>query len=119
MDRDAARHRVGAARDVAALRLSRFLRDWLRDERQAKRPHKDFFGGYCYLSQGPLPQLSANTQMSAHGLWGPRLIREMENYNHVVGLKIVGEMLPHECNRVTLDDELDQHGLRIPRVTYS
>ena len=39
MDRDAARHHVGAARDVAALRLSRFLRDWLRDERQAKRPH--------------------------------------------------------------------------------
>ena len=28
-------------------------------------------------------------------------------------------MLPHECNRVTLDDELDQYGLRIPRVTYS
>ena len=80
---------------------------------------KDFFGGYCYMSQGPLPQLWANTQMSAHGLWGPRLIREMENYNHVVGLKIVGEMLPHECNRVTLDDALDQYGLRIPRVTYS
>ena len=80
---------------------------------------KDFFGGYCYMSQGQLPQLWANTQMSAHGLWGPRLIREMENYNHVVGLKIVGEMLPHECNRATLDDALDQYGLRIPRVTYS
>ena len=31
---------------------------------------KDFFGGYSYMSQGPLPQLWANTQMSAHGLWG-------------------------------------------------
>jgi len=80
---------------------------------------KDFFGGYCYMSQGPLPQLWANTQMSAHGLWGADLIREMENYNHVVGLKIVGEMLPQERNCVTLDDELDQYGLRIPRVTYS
>ena len=32
--------------------------------------NKDFFGGYAYMSQGPLPQLWANTQMSAHGLWG-------------------------------------------------
>jgi len=80
---------------------------------------KDFFGGYCYMSQGPLPQMWANTLMGARGLWGPRLIEEMENYNHVVGLKIVGEMLPQESNRVTLADETDQYGLRIPRITYS
>ena len=80
---------------------------------------KDFFGGYSYMSQGPLPQLWANTQMGAHGLWGARLISEMEKYNHVVGLKIVGEMLPQEANRVTLADDVDQYGLRIPRVTYS
>jgi choline dehydrogenase-like flavoprotein len=43
----------------------------------------------------------------------------MENYNHVVGLKIVGEMLPQEANRVTLAHETDQYGLRIPRITYS
>ena len=35
---------------------------------------KDFFGGYSYMSQGPLPQLWANTQMSARGLWGARLM---------------------------------------------
>ena len=80
---------------------------------------KDFFGGYSYMSQGPLPQLWANTLMSARGLWGARLIREMEKYNHVVGLKIVGEMLPQESNRVTLADDVDQYGLRIPRITYS
>ncbi|MCK1304377.1 MULTISPECIES: GMC family oxidoreductase [unclassified Bradyrhizobium] len=80
---------------------------------------KDFFGGYAYMSQGPLPQLWANTQATAHGLWGARLVEEMKRYNHVVGLKIVGEMLPQENNRVTLADELDQYGLRIPRVTYS
>ena len=43
----------------------------------------------------------------------------MEKYNHSVGLKIVGEMLPQERNRVTLADEKDQYGLRVPRVTYS
>jgi hypothetical protein len=36
-----------------------------------------------------------------------------------VGLKIVGEMLSQESNRVTLADDVDQHGLRIPRITYS
>ena len=80
---------------------------------------KDFDGGYSYMSQGPLPQLWANTQMSAHGLWGDRLMAEMEKYNHQVGLKIVGEMLPQEHNRVSLTDEKDQYGLPVPRVTYS
>ena len=80
---------------------------------------KDFFGGYAYMSQGPLPQLWANTQMSAHGLWGPPLVNAMRDYNHVVGLKIVGEMLPQEKNRVTLADDTDQYGLRIPRISYS
>ncbi|MBV8576849.1 MAG: GMC family oxidoreductase, partial [Acetobacteraceae bacterium] len=36
-----------------------------------------------------------------------------------VGLKMVGEMLPDERNRVTLDEERDRFGLRIARVTYS
>jgi choline dehydrogenase-like flavoprotein len=80
---------------------------------------KDFFGGYCYMSQGPLPQLWASTQLNAHGLWGEPLMREMENYNHQVGLKIVGEMLPQERNCVTLADEKDQYGLPIARISYS
>jgi choline dehydrogenase-like flavoprotein len=80
---------------------------------------KDFFGGYCYMSQGPLPQLWANTQASGRGLWGERLMAEMERYNHQVGLKIVGEMLPQERNRVTLADDKDKHGLPIARVDYS
>jgi choline dehydrogenase-like flavoprotein len=80
---------------------------------------KDFFGGYCYMSQGPLPQQWARTLLGGRGLWGERLVAEMKNYNHVVGLKVVGEMLPQETNRVTLADEVDQYGLHIPRITYS
>ena len=34
-----------------------------------------------------------------------RCVDEMENYNHQVGLKIVGEVLPQERNRVTLAEE--------------
>ncbi|MFC0201124.1 GMC family oxidoreductase [Paracoccus rhizosphaerae] len=80
---------------------------------------KDFHGGYCYMSQGPEPQLWANTLLSGRGLWGDALVSEMQNYNHVVGLKMVGEMLPQERNAVTLADETDQYGLPIPCVTYS
>ncbi len=80
---------------------------------------KDFFGGYAYMSQGPLPVVWSGTQSSKRGLWGQRLLDEMEKYNHHVGLKIVGECLPQERNRVTLTDEKDQYGLPVPRITYS
>lgn len=80
---------------------------------------KDFFGGYAYMSQGPLPQAWASTQAGNHGLWGEALLREMEKYNHQAGLKIVGEVLPQTQNRVTLADEKDQYGLPIARVTFS
>jgi choline dehydrogenase-like flavoprotein len=80
---------------------------------------KDFYGGYSYMSQGPLPLVWGGTQSAKRGLWGQRLLDEMEKYNHQVGLKIVGECLPQERNCVTLTDEKDQYGLPIPRVTYS
>ena len=38
-------------------------------------PGKDFFGGYCYMSQGPLPVAWAETQAGGRGLWGQRLLR--------------------------------------------
>lgn len=80
---------------------------------------KDFFGGYCYMSQGPLPQVWAKSVALGRGLWGDALIAEMAKYNHQVGLKIVGEVLPDERNRVTLAEERDRYGLRIPRITFS
>jgi choline dehydrogenase-like flavoprotein len=80
---------------------------------------KDFSGGYCWMAQGPLPIEWVTVQTGARGLWGETLRREMEKYNHQVGLKMVGEMLPNERNRVTLADETDQYGLRVARITYS
>ena len=47
------------------------------------------------------------------------LRNEMAKYNHMAGLKIVGEVLPQEKNRVELADETDEYGLRIPRVIFS
>ncbi|AXF11496.1 GMC family oxidoreductase [Paraburkholderia sp. SIMBA_055] len=80
--------------------------------------NKDFFGGYAYMSQGPLPNAWAAAQ-NGRGLWGEALADEMHKYNHQAGLKIVGEMLPQERNRVTLADEKDQYGLPVARVSYS
>ena len=86
---------------------------WNYDDR------KDFFGGYTIMPQGPLPVEWVGVQAGAHGLWGEKLRLAMLDYNHQVGVKMVGEMMPDERNTVTLADEVDQYGLRVPRVTYS
>ena len=80
---------------------------------------KDFDGGYCWMSQGPLPMLWSGELAGSRGLWGEALVSEMQRYNHSVGLKVVSEYMPQERNTVTLADETDQYGLPIPRVTYS
>ncbi|WP_299820621.1 GMC family oxidoreductase [uncultured Jannaschia sp.] len=80
---------------------------------------KDYHGGWCYMAQGPLPTLWSSTLATGHDLWGDALVAEMQNYNHSVGLKNVGEYMPQARNGVTLADETDQYGLPIARVTYS
>lgn len=80
---------------------------------------KDYHGGWIYMSQGPLPAYWARTLAANRNLWGRALLEEMERANHAVGLKMVGEVLPHEDNRVTLADETDRLGLPIPRITFS
>ncbi|GBR36142.1 hypothetical protein AA101099_0248 [Neoasaia chiangmaiensis NBRC 101099] len=71
------------------------------------------------MAQGPLPVEWSTAVSGSRKLWGARLREKMGDYNHQVGLKMVGEMLPSLDNRVTLADETDQYGLRIARVTYS
>ena len=79
---------------------------------------KDYHGGWCYMAPGPLPADWART-VSGKSLWGRELLDEMTRYNHSVGLKMVGEVLPDERNRITLADETDQYGLPVPRITFS
>ena len=80
---------------------------------------KDFPGGYCLMSQGPLPAEWSSILSGSRGLWGLELRNEMLKYNHMAGLEIVGEVLPRLDNRVELDEEVDELGLKIPRVTFS
>jgi choline dehydrogenase-like flavoprotein len=79
---------------------------------------KDFFGGYCWMGQGPLPIEWASVQTGSRELWGQSLHDAMLHYNHMIGVKMVGEMLPNEANRVTLSEDRDQYGLRVAQITY-
>jgi choline dehydrogenase-like flavoprotein len=51
------------------------------------------------------------------GAWGPELAVAMAAYDRTTGVWIVGEDMPQETNRVTLNrDVSDQHGLPAPNV---
>jgi hypothetical protein len=80
---------------------------------------KDFHGGYAFMSQGPLPGDWGQSLGMGRGLWGMKLREQMTNYNRQAGLKIVGEVMPQESNKVELADEVDELGLPIPKVTFS
>jgi choline dehydrogenase-like flavoprotein len=79
----------------------------------------DFHGGYAFMSQGPLPRAWSEVLVSARGLWGEALRREMLKYNHTAGYVPVGEVEPRRENAVTVVPELkDRYGLPIPKVTF-
>jgi choline dehydrogenase-like flavoprotein len=80
---------------------------------------KDFFGGYAFMSQGPLPVDHAMSFVSNTGTFGMKLRQHLALYNHMAGLKIVGEVEAREQNRVELADETDQFGMPLPRITFS
>jgi choline dehydrogenase-like flavoprotein len=80
--------------------------------------NKDFDGGYAFMSQGPLPTDFATSLVSSEGVFGPELRKWMSHYNHMAGLKIVGETMPNDKNRVELSDEKDALGLPIPKITF-
>jgi len=81
------------------------------------RPERGFAGGYEMetVSVG-LPFAAA---FIAPGEWGPDFAYFMDHYVHLAGLWIVGEDMPQESNRVTLNPERkDQWGLPVPHVHY-
>ena len=102
----------GVVRAYKAPPSTTITEHWNYDDR------KDFFGGYCWMAQGPLPIEVCTILTESKGLWGAALHEEMLRYNHLVGLKMVGEQLPNENNRVTLAEDKDQYGLRIAHITY-
>ena len=78
----------------------------------------DFAGGYLLQSIGVMPVTYAS-QLARVGVWGEALVRRVRAYNHVAGINILGECLPCPGNTVALADEIDDHGIPIPLVTFS
>lgn len=81
-------------------------------------PSRGFVGGYELetLSLG-LPFMAAFLDP---GGWGREFTTALDSYENMAGMWIVGEDMPQETNRVTLNSEVkDQFGLPAPNVNFS
>jgi choline dehydrogenase-like flavoprotein len=80
-------------------------------------PDRGFAGGFYMetLSLG-VPFLAAFLDP---GAWGPEFTSAMNRYDRTAGMWLVGEDMPQETNRVTLNPDVsDQHGLPVPNVHF-
>lgn len=81
-------------------------------------PSRGFVGGYELetLSLG-LPFMAAFLDP---GAWGREFTTALDSYENMAGMWIVGEDMPQETNRVTLNHDVkDQHGLPVANVHFS
>lgn len=88
----------------------------IRDEAR-NDPGRGFVGGYEMetLSLG-LPFMAAFLNP---GAWGRPFTAAMENYPRMAGMWLVGEDMPQETNRITLDPTAkDKFGLPVANVHY-
>ena len=79
----------------------------------------DFVGGYLLQSIGVMPVTFAGQVARGRKLWGPALRNYMRNYNHIAGINILGDCLPHANNYLELSDELDARRLPKPRLHFT
>lgn len=80
-------------------------------------PSRGFVGGYELetLALG-LPFMAAFLDP---GGWGREFTTALDSYENMAGMWIVGEDMPQETNRITLNsDVLDQYGLPAPNVHF-
>jgi choline dehydrogenase-like flavoprotein len=80
-------------------------------------PSRGFVGGfYMQLLSLGVPFLAAFIDP---GAWGREFTSAMEGYENMAGMWLVGEDMPQETNRVTLNhDEVDQYGQPVPNVHF-
>jgi len=80
-------------------------------------PSRGFVGGYELetLALG-LPFMAAFLDP---GGWGREFTTALDQYENMAGMWIVGEDMPQETNRVTLNHDVkDQYGLPVPNVHF-
>ncbi|OOY18156.1 GMC family oxidoreductase [Thioclava sp. DLFJ4-1] len=89
----------------------------VRDEARHD-PSRGFVGGYELetLSLG-LPFMAAFLDP---GGWGREFTSALDSYENMAGMWIVGEDMPQETNRITLNHEVeDAYGLPVANVNYT
>lgn len=88
----------------------------IQDESRHK-PRRGFAGGYEMetLALG-LPFMAAFLDP---GAWGEEFAYFMDNYSRLAGMWLVGEDMPRESNRITLNSDVtDPHGLPVANVHF-
>ncbi len=88
----------------------------IRDEAH-NDPSRGFVAGYEMetLSLG-LPFMAAFLNP---GAWGREFTHSMDQYAHMAGMWLVGEDMPRESNRITLNPDIkDAHGMPVANVHY-
>jgi choline dehydrogenase-like flavoprotein len=103
----------------ADMRMNRGYPSSLITEDMMRPADADCAGGYLIQSLGVLPVNLANGLARGAGMWGERLQSTLRRYNHLAGIGINGECLPHDDNRLTLADETDAFGQRKARIDFS
>ncbi len=79
----------------------------------------DFVGGYLLQSIGVMPVTFAGQVARGRKLWGQPLRDYMRNFNHIAGINILGDCLPHADNFLELAEEKDARGLPKPRLHFT
>jgi choline dehydrogenase-like flavoprotein len=79
----------------------------------------DFIGGYLLQSIGVMPVTFASQVARGRKLWGQELRDYMRQFNHVAGINILGDCLPHADNYMEISDELDTRQLPKPRLHFT
>lgn len=80
-------------------------------------PDRGFVGGYYMetISLGP----AFMAAFVDPGSWGPDFAALLDRYQRTAGMWIVGEDMPQESNRVSLNTTVkDEHGLPVPNVHF-
>jgi choline dehydrogenase-like flavoprotein len=88
----------------------------VRDEAR-NDPSRGFFGGYEMetISLG-VPFMAAFLDP---GAWGRSFTSAMDDYSHMAGMWLIGEDMPRETNRITLDPKVkDKNGLPVASVHF-
>lgn len=84
---------------------------------------RGFARGYTLNAHGARPVGMAGAiaaeREDGSFLWGKQLRETMLDYNMYARVTLVGEVLPHPDNAVTLSGEKDEYGMPIPKVTFS